>query len=246
MTAVGVVLAVAIAALPFRQADIQQCVVAVDIGHSKSQPGAVSARGVSEYTFNRNIARLLLAEVHKRGMKGSFIVETPSDRRLLGDRTKAAERRGADFFISIHHDSVQPSYLTTWKYEGVERRYSDRFSGFSLFVSNEGRNAVANVALARSIGTQLLNAGLHASLHHAEKIKGEGRELIGREQGIYAFDDLIVLKTATMPAVLLECGVIVNRDEELRLQNRAYQDRLVSAVATGIMQQCAADSRKTP
>ena len=226
-------------------ADTRQCVVAIDIGHSESRPGAISARGAGEYTFNRNIARRLLEKLHMGGRSGSFLVEVPGDDRSLVERTRAARRGGADFFISIHHDSVQPSYLTEWTYRGAQRRYSDRFSGFSLFVSRKGPNARANLALARSISTQLLNAGFHATLHHAEKVRGEGRDLIDRERGIYAFDDLAILRTATMPAVLLECGIIVNREEEQRLLDPAYQDRLVAAVAAGIARECGAGPHET-
>jgi N-acetylmuramoyl-L-alanine amidase len=199
---------------------------------------------VSEYSFNHNIAELLRQKLQMIGMEGAFIVEAQGNGRSLGDRTKAAASRNADFFISIHHDSVQPSYLNTWTYQGVERPYSDRFSGFSLFVSMQGPKSAENLALAQSIGTRLLNAGFHPSLHHAEKIKGESRELLDQKLGIYAFNDLIVLKTATMPAVLLECGVIVNRDEELRLRDRAYRDRLVAAVVAGISQRCGHKTSK--
>jgi len=36
---------------------------------------------------------------------------------------------------------------------------------------------------------------------------------------VHYYDNLIVLKTARTPAVLLEAGVIVNRDEELKVQS---------------------------
>jgi N-acetylmuramoyl-L-alanine amidase len=45
-----------------------------------------------------------------------------------------------------------------------------------------------------------------------------------------------VLKTATMPAVLLECGVIVNRSEEASLQTPEIQHRIAEAAAEAIMQ----------
>ena len=38
------------------------------------------------------------------------------------------------------------------------------------------------------------------TFHHAEPIKGENRELVNRDLGIYRFDDLIVLKSAATPA----------------------------------------------
>jgi N-acetylmuramoyl-L-alanine amidase len=43
-----------------------------------------------------------------------------------------------------------------------------------------------------------------------------------------------VLKTAKMPAVLLECGVIVNRTEEENLNNPTYRKRLVEAICRAI------------
>ena len=55
-------------------------------------------------------------------------------------------------------------------------------------------------------------------------------------KGIYAFDDLVVLKTAKMPAVLLECGVIVNRAEEEQLNNPAYRKRLVGAIGRAVQE----------
>lgn len=242
----GTTPAVAIAAVCCWASTSPKCVVAIDVGHSESAPGAISARGVSEYTFNRNVAGLLVDRLRKTGVEGAFVVDAPGERVSLAERTKIAEKRNASFFVSIHHDSVQPSYLVAWKYDNHDRLYSDRFSGFSLFISKHAPTSAQNLALARSIGTQLLNAGFHPSPHHAERIKGESRELLDARRGIYAFDDLIVLKTATMPAVLIECGVIVNRREELRLRDRARQDRLVAAVAAAISKRCAVRARNTP
>jgi N-acetylmuramoyl-L-alanine amidase len=45
-----------------------------------------------------------------------------------------------------------------------------------------------------------------------------------------------VLKTAAMPAALLECGVIVNRNEEASLQTPEIQRRIADAAAEAIMQ----------
>jgi N-acetylmuramoyl-L-alanine amidase len=67
--------------------------------------------------------------------------------------------------------------------------------------------------------------------------------IVDKEKGIYAFDDLVVLKTATMPAVLLECGVIVNRTDEENLNNPAYRKRLVEAICRAV-QDFSSDTTK--
>ena len=55
------------------------------------------------------------------------------------------------------------------------------------------------------------------------------RELLDADAGVYRYDQLIVLRMTRMPAVLLEAGSIVNRQEELELgaprTPRAHQRR---------------------
>jgi N-acetylmuramoyl-L-alanine amidase len=222
-----------------RRGELRPCLVAIDVGHSEVAPGAVSSRGVGEFFLNCNVARLLLEKVRTDGASEAFIIENEGDYLSLRQRAEAANLRHADFLISIHHDSVQTRYLSTWTYRGAKRRYCDRFHGFSLFVSTQNARPEESLEFAKSIGSHLLESGFSPTLHHAEKISGENRELMDRERGIYVFDDLVVLKAAAMPAVLLECGVIVNRDEEARLGDRAYQGRLVAAVAAAIKHVCA-------
>jgi N-acetylmuramoyl-L-alanine amidase len=77
----------------------------------------------------------------------------------------------------------------------------------------------------------LLDAGLTPTLHHVAQ---ENRPILDRTKGIYAFDDLVVLKTAKMPALLLECGVIVNRAEEEKLDNAVYRERLIEAIGRAV------------
>jgi N-acetylmuramoyl-L-alanine amidase len=214
------------------------CRVAVDVGHTLAQPGATSARGVGEFSFNREMARQLLEELRGRGLKEAFIINEEGADISLAGRTEAADQRRADLLISIHHDSVQPRYLSTWTYSGEERPYSDRFRGFSLFYSEQSGQPEASLDFARRIGSLLRAAGLAPTLHHAEAIEGENRRLVDAERGIHRFDELVVLRTAKMPAVLLECGVIVNRDEEALLGDPSYRRKLAAAVAGAIEETC--------
>jgi len=219
--------------------DRAKFVVAVDIGHSPTLPGATSARGTPEYFFNQMLAGRILAELHARGFTNSFMVQNPDESLDLVSRTERASRRHADLFLSVHHDSVQPQYLTRWNYNAEPHEFSDRFRGYSIFYSGRNIAAVASHEFCSLLGEALRAHGLTPSLHHAEKIPGESRDLVDPNLGIYRFDDLVVLRTARMPAALLEGGVIVNRYEEIRLKDPAYQQKLSDSVVEAVQAFCA-------
>ena len=62
---------------------------------------------------------------------------------------------------------------------------------------------------------------------------GENRPFADEENGVHYFDNLAVLKTAGIPALLFEAGVIVNRDEELRMRDPAVRNQIVEAIVAG-------------
>jgi N-acetylmuramoyl-L-alanine amidase len=80
-------------------------------------------------------------------------------------------------------------------------------------------------------------------MHHAENIPGENRKLIDPDSGLYEYDDLVVLRTAEMPAVLLEAGVVVNRAEELLLRDAVRAQSMARAVAEGLSAGCIGGTR---
>jgi len=76
-------------------------------------------------------------------------------------------------------------------------------------------------------------------MHHALPVPGEGRPVVDATLGIFRFDGLAVLRTATMPAALLEAAIIVNRGEEEMTKLPATLDRFASAVANSVRRYCA-------
>jgi N-acetylmuramoyl-L-alanine amidase len=205
--------------------------VAVDVGHYAAEPGAISARGRPELEFNRELAALLRDELQARGLR-VLVVGAAGDMAVLSHRTAAA--RGADLFLSVHHDSVQPHYLEEWTHAGELRLFSDRFAGYSLFVSRRNPRLAASLACASAVGAAMRGAGFAPSLYHAEPIPGESKPFADRTNGVHYYDNLVVLHTATQPAVLFEAGVIVNRGEELALRDPATRGRIAAAVADGV------------
>lgn len=208
--------------------------LAIDIGHTPGNPGAISARGRPEYEFNKQVAGHLLQAINSRQAFSAVIINPKGKEISLRARARAAARAGADLFLSIHHDSAQLHYLKQWTYEGQQRLYTDRFQGHSLFVSKKDPQFRNSLRFAKLLGQQLLDKGLIPTLHHAEKIKGENRPLLDRAKGIYRFDNLVVLKKTRMPAVLLECGVILNPDEELRVSKAGFRSLVADTVIKAV------------
>lgn len=208
-------------------------IVAVDVGHTLQTPGATSARGVPEFRFNSDLASVLRETLMTNHVQVVSIGDD-GNMRELKMRTTAAAAEGANFFLSVHHDSVQPQYLQPWTWQGSAMRYSDQFSGFSLFVSRKNPYIEASLRCASTIGASLRQVGFHPSTHHAEHIAGENRDWADERNGVYYYDDLVVLKTATMPAVLLEAGIIVNRNEEVLLQEPETRHSIAEAVTHGL------------
>jgi N-acetylmuramoyl-L-alanine amidase len=51
---------------------------------------------------------------------------------------------------------------------------------------------------------------------------------------VHYYDQLVVLHTATQPAVLIEAGVIVNRESEQMLAMSQTRENIAQAIAEGI------------
>ena len=218
--------------------EVRNFAVAVDTGHSPQEPGSTSARGKSEFEFNDRLARELHKALQEAGYGQSFLLNPYRKELSLHERTKLADGRSADLFLSIHHDSVQPHYLSSWKYKDQTLKYADQFSGFSLWVSGSSRGSAAALLTAKAIGSAMLSRGLTPTQHHAEPIPGESRTVLDARRGIYRRDGLAVLRTSKAPAVLIEAGVIVNRAEEALLELPGHRAKIVRAIIEGVGAAC--------
>lgn len=223
-------------ALTFFNAVAAAGTVAIDVGHFLERPGAISAYGVTEFEYNHALAAVLAARLASEGVPVRLIGHR-GEMADLRARPREAEAAGAGFFLSIHHDSVKEEHLQPWTWNGRALRHAEGFAGFSLFVSRLNPRLDESLACASAIGAALRRAGLPVATHHGVSSAGVERPWADEANGVYFYDNLVVLKTATIPAVLLEAGVIVNRDEERDLAGSARRALTADAVLQGL-QQC--------
>jgi N-acetylmuramoyl-L-alanine amidase len=213
--------------------------VLIDVGHTPDDPGAISAHGNPEYGYNLNLANMAMTQLVDAGFRQTtlILVKGRGYGQLL-QRAQIANRIAPDLLLSIHHDSTRERYLSRWVFAGVERPYSDKFSGHSLFVSVRNRFYKQSVAFAKLIGRELASAGLQYTPQHAEDIPTARLPLIDAELGVYRYDNLVVLKDSHVPAVLFEAGLIINRKEELVLGSKEHQALLVKAITNAVAEYC--------
>jgi N-acetylmuramoyl-L-alanine amidase len=216
-------------------------VVALDPGHGGEDPGAIGPTGLREKDVVLAIALELRDRINARpGMRamltrdGDFFVP-------LGDRVRKARRVQADLFVSIHADAF------------INRQAR----GASVYVLSDGAaSSTAARWLADKENAADLVGGINVKNRHADvmrtlldmsttaQIKDSlklGREVLGRigkvgklhkpqvEQAGFA-----VLKAPDVPSILVETAFISNPEEERKLRDRDFQERLVDALEDGI------------
>ena len=218
--------------------------VILDVGHTVERHGVLSARGATEYMFNLRLANQIEQSLTAAGFAKTLeLITAAPPRRGLFERAARANSLRADLFLSIHHDGVPDQFVEKWEYGGRERAFSDRFKGHSIFVSIDNGDFRGSLRFGRLLGNQLKARGLQYTSHYTERFMGNRRrQLVDAEAGVYRYDQLIVLRNTRMPAVLLEAGSIVNREEELLLDSPARQALIATAVTDAVEAFCAARS----
>ena len=198
--------------------------VAVDVGHGLKDSGAISARGKPEFEFNQLLARRLAQSLREHPLR---VREVNFDGAIRKLAERPAQAVGSDLFISIHHDSIDEQYLQTWLWQGQNQTYTDVKQGFGLFISARNPDVATSLRCAVVMGLMLRRAGFEPSTWH-----GRSHLAADAQNGVWYYDNLVVLHAATMPAVLVEAGVIKHRDEELALLDPQSQARMADALAT--------------
>jgi N-acetylmuramoyl-L-alanine amidase len=216
--------------------------VVLDVGHTVKVPGATSARGVSEYTFNLRLAETAKQALLAAGFAKTVLLITSTAPTLgLFERAGRANAMRANLFIALHHDSVPDYLLKAWQYQGQQEHYNDSFPGYAIFISEENGDRAGSLLFGKLLGEQLQERGLGYTPHYTlAMMRNRRRQLLDADAGVYRYDQLVVLQQTRMPAVLLEAGSIVNRQEELALASPQRLALESAAIAAAVADFCAA------
>jgi len=228
------------APLPAQKCEMAKFRIFVDVGHTSESFGALSARNDTEFGFNLRLAKLIVGTLKAEGFAATRLLVTDGKARSsLLKRVGVANDARADFFLSVHHDSVPDKLLEEWEFEGSKSYFSDRFTGHSLFVSRQNPHFAISMLFARLLGKELKERGLHYATQYTMPIMGRYRHpLLDKDVGVYSYDQLVVLSRTRSAAVLLEGGSIINRDEEMAMNSPERHGLIAASVADAMKEFC--------
>ena len=212
-------------------------IIVIDAGHGGKDPGGIGAYHIKEKNIVLPLAKYLKYELIKRGYK-VYLTRDRDKFITLKNRTKFANQKKADLFISLHCN-IAPKHPEIY---GIETYFlSPARSTRAKTVAKLENSAIGNLRTTtqnivlnflnknRIIDSTKLALDIQKSLiynlkRHYKRIKDGGV----RPAPFW------VLVGTQMPAILIETGFISNKKEALRLKNRTYQKRYAKYIAEGI------------
>ncbi|MCR5220429.1 MAG: N-acetylmuramoyl-L-alanine amidase, partial [bacterium] len=208
----------------------------LDPGHTPPAGGALGARGIYEVVYNDRFAAELKVRLERHGWK-VMLTRKPDETVTLQERAELANRAGAELFLSIHHDSARPQFISRFvDRHGVEaQRTLEPFRGYSLYVSLLNPRFTDSLRFAKLLGRRILPLGRPPALYHADPVRGENRPLLDARLGVYRYDGLAVLRLTRMSAALLEVGVIPDEVDEAWLENERNRKMMEIAVVRAVL-----------
>ena len=215
--------------------------IALDPGHGGEDPGAVGRGGSYEKHIVLAIAKRLKAKLEQHPNMRVMLTRDGDYFVPLHVRVQKARKVQADLFVSIHADAfVQPTANGSSVFALSEKGASSTAARWLANKENAahligGTNIknhdkqLASVLLDLSTTAQI-NDSLRLGKAVLNEIGGVNRlHKNAVEQAGFA-----VLKAPDIPSILIETAFISNPEEEAKLNDDAYQDRMADAVAQGI------------
>ncbi len=217
-------------------------IVAIDPGHGGEDPGAVGPTGLREKDVVLQVALKLRDRLNSVPGMRAMLTRDADFFVPLHERVRKARRVQADLFVSIHADAFFTPAARGASVFALSETGATSAAARWMANKENAADGVGGVSVASVKDAQVLRAmadmGTTAQIRDSLRIGREVLQLIGQvgtlhkrsvEQAGFA-----VLKAPDIPSILVETAFISNPDEEARLRDDAYQDKLVAALHTGI------------
>ncbi len=217
--------------------------ITLDPGHGGEDPGAVGKGGSYEKNVTLAVARRVKARIDSEPNMRAVLTRDSDFFVPLQMRVQKARRVQSDLFVSIHADAwIKPDARGSSVFVLSERGASSSQARWLAQKENEadlvgGVNLdVRDPFLARTLLDLSQTATINDSLKLGKYVLGELGGINTLHKASVEQASFAVLKAPDIPSILIETAFISNPEEERRLNDDAYQDKLAEAVVRGIRQ----------
>jgi N-acetylmuramoyl-L-alanine amidase len=215
--------------------------IVLDPGHGGEDPGAIGHGGSREKDVTLAIARRLKEKINSQPNMRAVLTRDGDYFIPLGQRVAKARRVNADLFVSIHADAfVKPTARgssvfvlsengassTAARWLANKENAADLIGGVNL--------GVKDPHLARTLLDLSQTATLNDSLKLGKAVLGEIGGINALHKGQVEQAGFAVLKAPDIPSILVETAFISNPEEEARLTDDGYQDKMADALLGGM------------
>ena len=213
--------------------------IVIDPGHGGTDPGAVNG-SLKEKTAVLGVAKKLGEILKSRGYKVYFTRSTDVFINLRS-RTKFANDKMADLFVSIHANAA-PNAAKAKSMHGIETFFlsparSERSKNAAALENKsniEEMNYFSQQTFLNVLNREKIIASNKLGIDIQKDILASARKVYAASDGSVREAPFWVLVGALMPAVLVEIGYITHPVEGEKLFNEAYQKALANGIANGI------------
>ncbi len=216
-------------------------IIVIDAGHGGEDPGATGRHGSREKNITLTIALRLKALVDAEPNMRALLTRDGDYYLPLHVRVDKARKVKADLFVSIHADAfIRPHARGSSVFALSERRATSEAASWLAKKENEadlvgGVNLdVKDVYLKKT----LLDLAQTATIDHSLRLGDLVLRRLGAVNNLHKprveQASFAVLKAPDVPSILVETAFISNPQEEKRLNDENYQNKLARALLDGI------------
>ncbi|MFA7269067.1 MAG: N-acetylmuramoyl-L-alanine amidase [Sterolibacterium sp.] len=217
--------------------------IVLDPGHGGEDPGAIGHGGSHEKDVTLSIARRLKTMIDAEQNMRTLLTRDGDYFIPLHQRVQKARRVQADLFVSIHADAfIKPTARGSSVFVLSEHGASSSAARWLAKRENAadligGVNiGVKDPYLARTLLDLSQTATNNDSLKLGKAVLGEIGNINELHKGRVELAGFAVLKAPDIPSILVETAFISNPEEEKRLADESYQDKMAEAMLRGIKQ----------
>ncbi|MGW8394366.1 N-acetylmuramoyl-L-alanine amidase [Pseudoduganella sp. HUAS MS19] len=220
---------------------VRMLTIALDPGHGGEDPGAIGARGSREKDIVLAIAKRLKDKIEDHPNMRVMLTRDGDYFVPLGKRVEKARKVDADLFVSIHADAfVKASARGSSVFVLSEKGATSSAARWLADKENQadligGANAKGHDPQLASVLFDLsTTAQINDSMKVGKAVLGEIGGINKLHKGSVEQAGFAVLKAPDIPSILIETAFISNPEEEARLLDDAYQDKIADAIVKGI------------